>query len=150
MCSKCYHSLSFGPHFNPSQLWHVTPQSEILRLFIISWYGWWCQHFKLCHISGSMASTLYTLHTFTENQLSLEWSRTRFNGTNGRVDFLTYFHVISLLQTFLPCFQFHAFSNICNQTGWSIYMISPIWYYCSDQSHSKCIQIMKRYLDKQC
>ena len=81
---------------------------------------------------------------------ALHPARTRFNGTNGRVHFVTYFHVISLLQTFLPCFQFHAFSNFCNQTGWSIYMISPIWYYSSDQSHSKCIQIMKTYLDKQC
>ena len=28
----------------------------------------------------------------------------------------------------LLCFQFHAFSNVCNQTGRSIYMILPVWY----------------------
>ena len=43
-----------------------------------------------------------------------------------------YFHTFSMLRTRLLVFEFHAFSNVCNQTGRSTYMILPVWYYSSD------------------
>ena len=99
-------------------------------------------------LTGVEPATLWSRVKGTIQYTAAPPSRTRFNGTNGRVHFVTYFYILSLLQTFVPCFQFHAFSNICNQIGRSIYMSSPVWYYSSDQSHSKLIQIMKNYVDK--
>ena len=106
----------FAAHTEKEKFWCKSDMSPA-NLFTVT-----------CHTKWSR-SVSHLHYTTVHSMWSILCTRTRFNGTNGRVHFVTYFHVISLLQTFLPCFQFHAFSNICNQTGWSIYMISPIWYY---------------------
>ena len=62
--------------------------------------------------------------------------------------FCCVFDTLSPLRTLLLFFQFHAFSDVCKQTGGSIYMILPVCYYSSDQSHSKNMRIIKTHLDK--
>ena len=58
------------------------------------------------------------------------------------------FDTFSPLRTLLLFFQYHAFSNVCKQTGGSIYTILLVCYYSSDQSLSKNMRIMKTHLDK--